>query len=256
MKIKKDTCIVEFVQDSASKKQADALQELMDKIDQQEKLSWSDQIKKAVMLHPVIDDDGNIEEVSCGDAVLHFISVFWKVVFSLNPPAHYGGGWPCFCGALVFIGLCTFVVGEIAALMGCVMGMTPGVTAITFVAIGTSVPDTFASKIAAQQERYADEAVGNVTGSNSVNVFLGQGLPWVIGSIYYSSRGQTFRVPKGGLTLSIMLFLIVSLIGITILVLRRFVVKGELGGGKVGRVVSACLFVSLWFVYVILSSLA
>jgi solute carrier family 8 (sodium/calcium exchanger) len=69
--------------------------------------------------------------------------------------------------------------------MGCVMMMKPGVTAITFVAIGTSIPDTFASKIAAQQERYADEAVGNVTGSNSVNVFLGLGLPWVIASLYY-----------------------------------------------------------------------
>lgn len=53
-----------------------------------------------------------------------------------------------------------------------------------------------------------------------------------------------------------MLFLIVSLIGITILVIRRFVVKGELGGGKMGRIISCILFVALWFVYVIISSLA
>jgi len=33
--------------------------------------------------------------------------------------------------------------------MGCVIGLKPGVTAITFVAIGTSLPDTFASKTAA-----------------------------------------------------------------------------------------------------------
>lgn len=84
--------------------------------------------------------------------------------------------------------------------MGCVMGMKPGVTAITFVAIGTSVPDTFASKIAAQQERYADEAVGNVTGSNSVNVFLGMGLPWVIGSVYWSLRGEPYVYPNEGLS--------------------------------------------------------
>lgn len=140
--------------------------------------------------------------------------------------------------------------------MGCVMGMKPGVTAITFVAIGTSVPDTFASKIAAQQERYADEAVGNVTGSNSVNVFLGLGLPWVIGSIYYSIKGEPYAYPKKGLDMSVMLFLIVSLIGITILVIRRFVVKGELGGGKMGRIISCIMFVALWFVYVIISSLA
>jgi len=83
------------------------------------------------------------------------------------------------------IGLVTAVVGEVAGLMGCVIGLKPGVTAITFVAIGTSLPDTFASMKAAQDDRHADSAVGNVTGSNSVNVFLGLGLPWVIGSLYY-----------------------------------------------------------------------
>jgi solute carrier family 8 (sodium/calcium exchanger) len=97
------------------------------------------------------------------------------------------GGWACFVAALFMIGIVTAIVGEIAGLMGCVIGMKPGVTAITFVAIGTSLPDTFASKKAAQDDRYADSAVGNITGSNSVNVFLGLGLPWVIASIYYKN---------------------------------------------------------------------
>ena len=52
------------------------------------------------------------------------------------------------------------------------------VTAITFVALGTSLPDTFASKAAAVNEPTADNSIGNITGSNSVNVFLGLGLPW------------------------------------------------------------------------------
>jgi Ca2+/Na+ antiporter len=41
--------------------------------------------------------------------------------------------------------------------------------------MGTSLPDTFASKIAAKNEKTADNAIGNITGSNSVNVFLGLG---------------------------------------------------------------------------------
>jgi solute carrier family 8 (sodium/calcium exchanger) len=40
---------------------------------------------------------------------------------------------------------------------------------------------------AARAEKYADDAVGNVTGSNSVNVFLGLGLPWVLASVYSTS---------------------------------------------------------------------
>ena len=52
-------------------------------------------------------------------------------------------------------------------------------------ALGTSLPDTFASKIAATSEKTADNSIGNVTGSNSVNVFMGLGIPWIIASIYH-----------------------------------------------------------------------
>ena len=140
------------------------------------------------MLHPTRNEDGDIENVSGIDATLHFFAVGWKVLFAIVPPPHYWGGWACFIVALSLIGVVTAVVGEVAGLMGCVMGIKPGVTAITFVAIGTSLPDTFASKKAAQDDRYADSAVGNVTGSNAVNVFLGLGLPWVIGALYYKSQ--------------------------------------------------------------------
>ena len=51
---------------------------------------------------------------------------------------------------------------------------------------GTSLPDTFASRKAAMDEKSADNAIGNVTGSNGVNVFLGLGLPWVVASIYWT----------------------------------------------------------------------
>ena len=48
--------------------------------------------------------------------------------------------------------------------------------------------DLFASKQAACTEKTADNSIGNVTGSNSVNVFLGLGLPWTIAAIYHESK--------------------------------------------------------------------
>ena len=141
------------------------------------------------MLHPSKNEDGEIEDVTGTDALLHFLSIGWKVIFSFCPPPHIWGGWACFIVALIFIGCVTAIVGEVATLMGCVMGIKPGVTAITFVAIGTSLPDTFASKTAAIESPSADSAVGNVTGSNSVNVFLGLGLPWVMAVVYYKRQG-------------------------------------------------------------------
>ena len=57
--------------------------------------------------------------------------------------------------------------------------------------------DTFASKVAAQQDPYADASVGNVTGSNAVNVFLGIGIAWSVAAIYHASKGGVFKVPPG-----------------------------------------------------------
>merc|ERR1711881_592005 len=89
------------------------------------------------------------------------------------------------------IGLVTALIGDLAGLLGCSMGVPDPITAITFVALGTSLPDTFASKTAAVQDEYADASIGNVTGSNSVNVFLGLGLPWLMGAIYWNMQGAT-----------------------------------------------------------------
>ena len=86
------------------------------------------------------------------------------------------------------IGLLTVIVGDLATIFGCLIGLKAEVTAITFVALGTSLPDLFASKCAVLSEKHADAAVGNVTGSNSVNVFLGLGTPWLIACIYHTVK--------------------------------------------------------------------
>ena len=44
------------------------------------------------------------------------------------------------------------------------MNIKASVAGITIVALGTSVPDTFASRTAAMQDSYADAAIGNITG--------------------------------------------------------------------------------------------
>ena len=110
------------------------------------------------------------------------------MIFALIPPPGMAGGWLCFTVSLIMIGLIVILVGDLANIFGCLVGLKPEVTAITFVALGTSLPDTFASKTAAVSEKYADNAVGNVTGSNSVNVFLGLGIPWLIASIYWAYK--------------------------------------------------------------------
>jgi solute carrier family 8 (sodium/calcium exchanger) len=136
-----------------------------------------------------------LEDVSLTDALYHFITITWNVLFATVPPVRIlwvpvsmWGGKAAFVISLAYIGLVTALVGEIATVLGCVLGIEQSVTAITLVALGTSLPDTFASMTAARNSEYADSAIGNVTGSNSVNVFLGLGLPWAIASTYWGNK--------------------------------------------------------------------
>ena len=49
-------------------------------------------------------------------------------------------GWPAFVVSIFFIGALTAVIGDIAAHFGCISRIKDSVTAITIVALGTSVP--------------------------------------------------------------------------------------------------------------------
>uniref|UniRef100_A0A0N7ZBH2 Calx-beta domain-containing protein n=1 Tax=Scylla olivacea TaxID=85551 RepID=A0A0N7ZBH2_SCYOL len=214
--------------------------------------TYLSQIKDALNVN-----GGDIENATCMDYILHFLTFGWKIIFALVPPPGILGGWLCFFVSLGVIGLLTAIVGDLASIFGCLVGLKDGVTAITFVALGTSLPDTFASKAAAVQEKYADNAVGNVTGSNSVNVFLGLGLPWLIAAIVHAVREKDFIVQKGNLGFSVGLFTGLSILCIGILLARRFFGffgKAELGGPPVPRYASGIVMMSLWMVYVLFSS--
>ena len=119
-----------------------------------------------------------------------------------------------------------------------------------------SIADTFASKVAAVGDEYADASVGNVTGSNAVNVFLGIGIAWSVAAIYHAANGRKFRVEPGSLAFSVTIFCCCAFIAIIVMLMRRRkFIGGELGGPRRWKIATAALFFSLWGVYIILSSL-
>jgi solute carrier family 8 (sodium/calcium exchanger) len=148
---------------------------------------WLEQFMEAVELH----GENGPGTATCMDTIMYFISLPWKLLFAIVPPTTFAYGWATFWVALGLIGIVTAFIGDLAALFGCILGIEDEITAITFVALGTSLPDTFASMSAAAQDPTADNAVGNVTGSNSVNVFLGLGLPWLLAAIVWNNEGKS-----------------------------------------------------------------
>ncbi|XP_045579696.1 sodium/calcium exchanger 3 isoform X2 [Salmo salar] len=220
--------------------------------------SWRQQFMEAITVSADEDEEDTGEErlPSCFDYVMHFLTVFWKVLFACVPPTDYLNGWACFFISIVIIGMLTAVIGDLASHFGCTIGLKDSVTAVVFVALGTSVPDTFASKVAAVQDTYADASIGNVTGSNAVNVFLGIGVAWSIAAIYWHMQGKQFVVEAGSLAFSVTLYTIFAFLGISVLLYRRRAhIGGELGGPRGHRLATSAFFFSLWFLYIFFSSM-
>ncbi|OXA59197.1 Sodium/calcium exchanger 2 [Folsomia candida] len=298
--------------------------------------SWKEQFIEAITVSAGDEEGGGDDEEegeaeekvpSCGDYVMHFLTIFWKILFAFVPPTDILGGYVAFvvsilvigvltafigdlashlgCSvglkdsvtaiafvalgtsipaigdgyvtfviSILMIGVLTAFIGDLASHLGCTVGLKDAVTAIAFVALGTSVPDTFASKVAAIQDEYADASVGNVTGSNAVNVFLGIGIAWTMAAIYHEffkpandpgcpallKKGHPtcfkFYVDPGSLAYSVTVFCSVALVAIAVMVMRRHkAVGGELGGPIKFKYATSAFFFFLWVVYVFMSSL-
>lgn len=71
---------------------------------------------------------------------MHFLTVFWKLLFAFVPPTDYWNGWACFIVCISVIGMLTAIIGDLASHFGCTVGLKDSVTAVVFVALGTSVP--------------------------------------------------------------------------------------------------------------------
>merc|ERR1719430_2991428 len=226
--------------------------------------SWLEQFTEAFTVQAEDDDEeegedgeeGEEKMPSCGDYIMHFLTLPWKLIFAFIPPTALGSGYPTFVISIGFIGACTAIIGDVAGHLGCFIYLKDGVNAIAFVALGTSVPDTFASKTAAIEDETADASVGNVTGSNAVNVFLGIGIAWTIAAIFHSSSGGAFKVKPGSLGFNVTIFCIEATLAIVILFLRRNPkIGGELGGPKLFKTISSAIFVFFWVFYVLICAM-
>uniref|UniRef100_A0A914Y0H2 Sodium/calcium exchanger membrane region domain-containing protein n=1 Tax=Panagrolaimus superbus TaxID=310955 RepID=A0A914Y0H2_9BILA len=98
--------------------------------------SWRQQFRDAFTIED-LDEDG---QLSGKEKFLHYVSFPWKLIFALIPPTDYFSGWLSFCVSIFAIGVVTAVIGDVASHLGCTIGLKDSITAITLVALGTSLP--------------------------------------------------------------------------------------------------------------------
>jgi hypothetical protein len=65
-----------------------------------------------------LEDGEEPEPPSTTDYILHILSLPWKLWFATTPPTEYGGGWVCFFVALIYIGVVTGMIADLANLFG------------------------------------------------------------------------------------------------------------------------------------------
>jgi len=181
---------------------------------------WKDQVLENVYVGGSKEEQ---DQAGALDWLNHLIWLPWTFTFALlTPPPAYLGGWICFFISLMHIAWLTIIIGDLAELFGCVANVDDNITAISFVALGTSVPDLFASMTAARQDPTADASIVNVTGSNSVNVFLGIGMPWLLASFYWYLQGTTFAVKSQGMSFSVLVFTCGACVTLSVIQIRRW----------------------------------
>lgn len=93
--------------------------------------------------------------------------------------------------------------------------------------------------------------------SNSVNIYVGIGVPWLIDTAYnYFVHNEPLRIENAaGLSFSLLVFFATSVGCIAVLVIRRLTLGAELGGPKLWAWITFVFFMLLWITFVVLSSL-
>ncbi|PIK62686.1 putative sodium/calcium exchanger 3 isoform X5 [Apostichopus japonicus] len=249
--------------------------------------SWREQFVEALTVSAGGDDDGDddgdeVEEKlpSVVDYIMHFLTIFWKVLFAFVPPTDYLGGWACFTVSIIWIAILTALIGDLATMFGCTIGLMDSVTAISFVALGTSVPVTIETcnlgifralvyklilplcpPIHSQVNGCRGDKHADASSATSPGATLST-FSWyrrgVDSGVLQASHGRNqFCVDPGSLGFSVTLYTCFAVVSISVLMIRRVHPKigAELGGPKWAKIPTSLFFVCLWLLYILISTL-
>ena len=99
--------------------------------------------------------------------------------------------------ATAWIAFYSYIMVWMVAFTGWAFNIPDVVMGLTFLAAGTSVPDTIASILVAKQG-LGDMAVSNSIGSNVFDILLGLALPWTLQIIMAKTIYEQPRCPSMG----------------------------------------------------------
>ncbi|TRY80079.1 hypothetical protein TCAL_09324 [Tigriopus californicus] len=171
-----------------------------------------------------------------------FHNLWWMVFFPINlllfitiPDVRYptcAKFYPLtFFMCMAWIGVISYVVTWMITIVGFTLAIPDSVMGLSFLAVGTSIPEVISSLIVSRQGK-GSMAVSNSIGSNTFDILLCLGLPWLIKAIIQGSTTDEewlIRVNSEGLAYTVISLLLSLIFLYVILVASRFVLSRTLG---------------------------
>jgi len=146
-----------------------------------------------------------------------------------------------FCISIIWIAFLSWAMVDISLHMANQLGIPVAIIGITVLAVGTSVPDLISSIIASKRGM-GNMAVSNAIGSNTFDILIGLGFPWLL---YIVIQGGKVEVDTSTLETSIGLLFGSVILLLILLLVNKFQLSKFIGG----------LLITIYIIYVIVSVL-
>ena len=128
--------------------------------------------------------------------------------------------------SILWIAVLSYGMVELAVEIAHDLNIPEAVIGLTILAAGTSVPDLLSSVIASKRG-YGNMAISNALGSNTFDILIGLGLPWMIYILY---SGGAVNVGTENLISSMILLLGTVLLFAFIVIGKKFELTKKEGG--------------------------
>jgi Ca2+/Na+ antiporter len=156
--------------------------------------------------------------------------------------------------ASVFACLCWLVIGSYAMVASLerlaeLMNIPAALVGVTVSAAGTSLPNYVASRIAAERG-FGNMAVSNAFGSNTFNIMVGLGAPWLLYTSFVTGFQPYHGLRDEGIVESVLILASILLVFVVVVLHSGFVLYRWHGNLLIGLFVAyiACVVASVYIV--------
>jgi len=139
-----------------------------------------------------------------------------------NPRSSLGKAFLSVFSCLIWLIIGSYAMVSSLESLAALMNIPDTIIGVTVSAAGTSLPNFVASRIAAQNG-FGNMAVSNAFGSNTFNIMVGLGLPWVLYTSFATGFKPYHALRNEGITESVIILGSVLLMFVALLIPSKFV---------------------------------